>query len=791
MLSNDDSIDESMEIDDGDPIVAGARPAEDPEEQQRSTFAPNPNHPPGMIEIAVGTSYSSSALSLAEPADAVMTEETVVDTQDPAPPDIVDNLAFSSSALSLAVPNTVMAEETAPETEGWQKIEGHDAKSFGSAMSLDFDDDDDLKSETDAMRFTAPFNMQLLKRSIENGRSTLDQVTGKDVVLVLGKTGTGKTTFVQAIAGKRIKVVEHVMLLDGKVNVHRVFEAEDPLDGFEIGHAKLSATKAINSIEKTTSKGSTLTYVDTPGFEDTDGHEMDIATSIMLTEVAKRCNSLRFVVLINYVSLLEDRGGALTAVLKFIGAFVKDFESDKKSFMFLFSHTNEIKDTQSMSDAKHNLLREVTKMLEATKDPGVRTVLNFIKQSLEKHYPFVGIFDPIDTDFGSVMKFIESQIKPVGNQTISTSCGLTMASRLRLTGEIQKLVLELQQQLKSTTVNVPRVKKISETLQYLSSQVAMTEIKNAASGSASAIQSFCLETRKFIECQIMQATDLTSWFNEQNKNDLLCAMEYYGELSGSSVMMDRLIEGLTKLQEASCHHHGESVDVGARTLSKLRIFRGVSSILDGLYGQTIHHFKLVFEKVHAGLLNFHSILQEFKTNSIRDLVANLTLAESMNPFVDELKEHTLPIVCDVLQTAADVQSAMLLLISSWEREVMKLQSNDLSREELLKMRDFARNLNTLHCCIASSQCLTPRLKDKVNEVNFLFGTQLFGFYEKMASDCKRSALDLAVLKVSKEVADDVAALECVDLKQIAFKMNEIILFRRTESGVWKKKSDSV
>jgi hypothetical protein len=92
-------------------------------------------------------------------------------------------------------------------------------------------------------------------------------------------------------------------------------------------------------------------------------------------------------------------------------------------------------------------------------------VLKFIKQSLEKHYPFVGIFDPIYTDFALVLKFVESQIKPVGNQTISTSSGLTMASRLKLTGEIQKLALELQQRLKSSTVDVPRVKAISDTLQ--------------------------------------------------------------------------------------------------------------------------------------------------------------------------------------------------------------------------------------------------------------------------------------------------------------------------------------
>jgi hypothetical protein len=84
-------------------------------------------------------------------------------------------------------------------------------------------------------------------------------------------------------------------------------------------------------------------FVDSPGFEDTGGPEGDIATSVLLSQVASRCKSLRFVIMINYVSLLEDRGGSMRSVLKLIRSFTGDFDKDKRNFMFLFTHSNEIK----------------------------------------------------------------------------------------------------------------------------------------------------------------------------------------------------------------------------------------------------------------------------------------------------------------------------------------------------------------------------------------------------------------------------------------------------------------
>lgn len=247
---------------------------------------------------------------------------------------------------------------------------------FDSSESETEEDQDDDKDQANINgTISRRFNANLVVESIERGQPVLDQVEGRDVVLVVGKTGTGKSTLIQAIAGRKFQKYEHMCSFNQKSEMITatkiVYEAVDPIPGFEIGHEKMSKTASIGCYDPFESfpsgsenhargSKSQLLYVDSPGFEDTNGQEADIATSVMLSQVASRCRSLRFVIMISYVSLLEDRGGSMRSVLRLIRSFAKDFHEEKQSFMFLFTHSNEITGVpDSIEGAKTSLQNEI------------------------------------------------------------------------------------------------------------------------------------------------------------------------------------------------------------------------------------------------------------------------------------------------------------------------------------------------------------------------------------------------------------------------------------------------
>ena len=60
--------------------------------------------------------------------------------------------------------------------------------------------------------------------------------------------GVGKSTLIQGIAGKRIREIEHKTTFSGETATKAVYDAENPLPAFEIGHSKKSKTSSINAL---------------------------------------------------------------------------------------------------------------------------------------------------------------------------------------------------------------------------------------------------------------------------------------------------------------------------------------------------------------------------------------------------------------------------------------------------------------------------------------------------------------------------------------------------------------
>ena len=101
-----------------------------------------------------------------------------------------------------------------------------------------------------------------------------------------------------------------------------------------VGHEQASETKCIRHYAR---DEDSVVYLDAPGYEDTAGVEVDIATSIAFKMVAERCAALRFVVLVDCHTFSVDRGGAMRRVATLVSAFVRKFSLSKLAFTFVFT----------------------------------------------------------------------------------------------------------------------------------------------------------------------------------------------------------------------------------------------------------------------------------------------------------------------------------------------------------------------------------------------------------------------------------------------------------------------
>ena len=168
-------------------------------------------------------------------------------------------------------------------------------------------------------KFSHEESIMLIQECIEIGKKEAQKVSGEDLVVVIGNTGTGKSSFVNylsrcqmiAVSSKSLGVIN----LNKNVVVVKGVEQGGPLDELvAIGHTKDSTTFIPQTV-----KG-TRTFCDLPGFLDKRGPEIKIGNAVNISEIFKVANSVKVVLLVNYNTLLADRARGLDETIRLVSA---------------------------------------------------------------------------------------------------------------------------------------------------------------------------------------------------------------------------------------------------------------------------------------------------------------------------------------------------------------------------------------------------------------------------------------------------------------------------------------
>ncbi|GIY00530.1 uncharacterized protein CEXT_769441 [Caerostris extrusa] len=142
----------------------------------------------------------------------------------------------------------------------------------------------------------------------------------KDVVLVLGNTGSGKSTFTQWLAGDNTKLISKE-INEGEFIIE---------DNNRIGDSTLKSKTIFPELvvdEKTSTA-----YYDCPGFSDTRSSSNDIVTTYFIKKVLDHAESVKLVFVISYPSVRKgvDRQD-FTNLLRHVSDLVKDIDKFKTS----------------------------------------------------------------------------------------------------------------------------------------------------------------------------------------------------------------------------------------------------------------------------------------------------------------------------------------------------------------------------------------------------------------------------------------------------------------------------
>lgn len=163
-----------------------------------------------------------------------------------------------------------------------------------------------------------------------------DEIHGKDLIMVLGNTRSGKSTLVNYLLGTPLMGVQ-----SGRMEFRIKKKGES--NGPSIGQGSLSHT-TIPQVYRVPGQEN-MAFVDPPGFEDNRGVVQDILNALCINQI-KYARSIKFVLVSDIVDITADCIRNFTSSLQHIQNLISNFDCLQRSFCLILTkdwnnHTHE------------------------------------------------------------------------------------------------------------------------------------------------------------------------------------------------------------------------------------------------------------------------------------------------------------------------------------------------------------------------------------------------------------------------------------------------------------------
>ncbi|CAG9315973.1 unnamed protein product [Blepharisma stoltei] len=247
-----------------------------------------------------------------------------------------------------------------------------------------------------------PINIREVIRLINKSVRCSENLEKKDIILLIGFTGTGKSTTTHFLCGSEMKRV-----LEDNVT-HIKFEAiKNPLlKNVTISSRAESETRYISIIPININSPQDAAFIcDTPGLMDTNGAEVDIANTIGIVECVRKCKSVRPLILIS--SKAEgDRFEGIKKLAHTLARLVPNFDKYSRSFTYAFTK-------YSPEDVKniHGTVKNAIKLIKNNSD---KAFLKILKDIRDKTKNGVITIDPLKDNPQELLKKIMEN-EPIRN----------------------------------------------------------------------------------------------------------------------------------------------------------------------------------------------------------------------------------------------------------------------------------------------------------------------------------------------------------------------------------------
>jgi len=248
-----------------------------------------------------------------------------------------------------------------------------------------------------------PVDLAKLLELVNLNRDNLNPIEDKNVVILLGDTGAGKSLTLHFLASSKIEMTKEGLV---------IVKCKDELEMVVTKASHVSVTRTIVPVLVEYDGGTkSCIFCDAPGFEDTAGPEQDIANGITISHSLRKCKSLKPLILLSK-NTMGNRWEGTEKMALLLDRLFDSFDIHLESCSLIFTKYAKDEFELMLNQAKL-VLKEIEEEEEKGEPPReqFRKMLSFVISEMSQNRAL--ILNPITDSREDILRILEMKT-PLG-----------------------------------------------------------------------------------------------------------------------------------------------------------------------------------------------------------------------------------------------------------------------------------------------------------------------------------------------------------------------------------------
>ncbi|CAF1149858.1 unnamed protein product [Adineta steineri] len=515
-----------------------------------------------------------------------------------------------------------------------------------------------------------PLDVHEIERLVSKAKNAAKLIAGKDIILLIGETGTGKSTTIQFLSGSKMKktkvevepgrFLEHITI-DGPIRNPDLIDVTSSAICKSETRYIAPVTIPLRDIYGAHEYGEII-LCDAPGFGDTAGPEVDIANGVGVIEALKGCKSVKILALSSYKSL-GDRGQGIQKLAHLLINMIHGIQDRLSAIFYAF--------TKYPSDIDISALLIDIKISKVDKDPLLRSDSAFVTvltDMINKTKHGAEIIDPLNGDPKTLvdrLKHLRGIMYPseVFQFSISSETQSCVANQAQLDNLSVKCALKH----KDIDLVLHYLDKLKTLKDLLDVSIVRDSYEDAIRTVKETLTNFCTEITKKFNRSLASRDGL----KEEDINEYKSSTEYIknsqklnkhfaeDQLSPESLIQNISSE-IQNRNEFLIEEHLSSSLIGIY-LNNVLLLKNSFQQIEPLYKEICQNYQERFEKLIGST---DELIKTNDFNKIADFILQIskcipTLGKHLNNLVEDKYNSVIQLLLQYLSSFLEKSQSVL------------------------------------------------------------------------------------------------------------------------------------